>query len=321
MTRVRELMATTPLATLCSVGLCTLVYLYQVVDGPELTNYTLCARNVLYLHEFYRVITSGLFHGGMMHIGMNMMSTLAVGGLLERTYGTLQLACTILWGLLLVPAIELTAAYVLDKVFGYEHLMYQHSVGFSGVLFQLSVLEANLNPHGSRSVFGVCKVSSKAYPWAMLVALQFILPQVSFWGHLSGILVGTLQLHGCFRNLFPSTKKWREMEQWPIMQPIQQRANYIAVPNSSVDYDHDNSNSSTPWPIFASILGLGYILCNLIRNVGQTLRYIIFGNVGSISDPSNNLQQRQATSEDDEEDIELQAALVMSMQRDDESND
>ena len=39
-------------------------------------------------------------------------------------------------------------------------MMLQHSLGFSGVIFQLSVMESNLSPSRTRSVFGVLQVSS-----------------------------------------------------------------------------------------------------------------------------------------------------------------
>jgi len=317
MSRLQQLMTTTPLATLCTVVICCLVFCYQVIDSPELTRFTLCARNVVYLHEFYRIISSGLFHGGFLHIGMNMMSTLAIGGLLERTYGTLQQIITILWGLILVPTTEILVALTLYKIFRYENLMYQNSVGFSGVLFQLSVLEANLNPHGSRSVFGFCQVSSRAYPWAMLLVLQFILPNVSFWGHLSGIVVGTLQLLGAFHHIMPSKAFLMDLEQKPFMLSIKQRPNFISTPSAGDNLHEDGCN---PVLIRASLVGVGNNVCVFLRNMMQTISYIIYGN-----NISNNTTQGLGDigitnlSQEPEENLELQAALILSLQREEES--
>jgi rhomboid domain-containing protein 1 len=101
--------------------------------------------------------------------------------------------------------------------------MTQNCIGFSGVIFHLLVLEthhstttttnnaANDN-NRTRNVFGLFEVSSKAYPYALLVAIQFIMPHVSFLGHLSGIIIGTMQCHGVLDRLFPSYERLREWE-------------------------------------------------------------------------------------------------------------
>ena len=90
--------------------------------------------------------------------------------------------------------------------------MYQHSVGFSGVLFHLSVLECHYGPLQPRSLFGMVSVSPTLYPWVLLVALQFIMPQLSFWGHLSGIIVGTLQVHGYLNVILPTESTMRDLD-------------------------------------------------------------------------------------------------------------
>ncbi|KAL9186217.1 hypothetical protein ACHAXT_005455 [Thalassiosira profunda] len=203
-----DTLASIPLATRSIVGVCILIYAYQLLFDPPLHHFTMCPNLVLYQHEFYRIITSALFHANLMHIAMNMMSTMAIGGSLERQLGTLMLGITISWGILLTSAIYILISWLLHLIFGYEGMMLQHSVGFSGVIFQLSVLESSLSPNRTRSVFGVFTVSSKMYPWALLVALQFIMPQISFLGHLSGILVGTLQYFGMLDKIFPSETKW-----------------------------------------------------------------------------------------------------------------
>ena len=45
---------------------------------------------------------------------------------------------------------------------------------------------------------------SRLYPWALLVAMQVLIPGVSFLGHLGGILVGDLELRGFLDVLLPS---------------------------------------------------------------------------------------------------------------------
>ncbi len=66
----------------------------------------------------------------------------------------------------------------------------ESAVGFSGVLFSLAVLESSSSGGATRSLFGFVSVPTKYYPWAMLIAMQVMMPSVSFLGHLSGLLLG-----------------------------------------------------------------------------------------------------------------------------------
>ena len=65
----------------------------------------------------------------------------------------------------------------------------QHSVGFSGVLFALVVVDIHKSDVPTRSVMGFVSVPARWYPWALLVLLQLMIPNVSFLGHFSGILL------------------------------------------------------------------------------------------------------------------------------------
>lgn len=44
----------------------------------------------------------------------------------------------------------------------------------------------------------------QAYPWALLVFWQLLMPAVSFWGHLGGLLAGELFVRGWLKALVPS---------------------------------------------------------------------------------------------------------------------
>ena len=202
MSRWQELIKNTPVTTLFIIFLCSVLHLLQVTVGPPLSAVSLSPRLVLGTGDLYRVVSSAFYHANVMHIGMNMLSMAAVGTLVEKRVGSLSLAVTILASLLLTSLLYLTVAYLAYSWCDYTPWMYQHCVGFSGILFHLSVLECamGLQP---RSVFGVVHVPPALYPWVLLVVLQFFLPNLSFLGHLSGILVGTLQVHGFLDGLLP----------------------------------------------------------------------------------------------------------------------
>lgn len=148
-------------------------------------------------------------------------------------------------------------------------MMLQHSLGFSGVIFQLSVMESNLSPSRTRSVFGVLQVSSKMYPWALLVVLQFIMPQISFLGHLSGILIGTLQYYGVMDFLFPSVSYLRECEVSDRLAMIRRQPGYVVVP----EIVHGREAPD----IRSAILGSAGSIALFGSNICETIKVCIFG--------------------------------------------
>jgi hypothetical protein len=206
-----------------------------------------------------------------MHIGMNMMSTMAIGTSLEKQIGTFSMALTISWGILLTATIYTFTSWLLYVTFGHEKMMYQHCLGFSGVIFQLSVLEANLNPNRSRSVFGVFQVSSKMYPWALLVVLQFIMPQISFLGHLSGILLGTLQFHGVLDIIFPADSYLQNLESWTALETITLKPGFIRMPENGSPLRRETGG------LLSALLAAFGGLIVLVKNVCETIKFCIFG--------------------------------------------
>lgn len=172
----------------------------------------MCPRLVLYLHEYYRVVTSALFHGNLMHIGMNMLSTFHLSAMLEKRLGTLPHLMTTMGAILCTSGVYLLVSWVASLLCGYDAWMYQHSVGFSGVLFHFCVLECHLISSGPRSLFGVIHVPPQWYPWALLILLQLFLPNLSFLGHLSGILTGTLHYYGVLSVITIG----RDVDEWVV---------------------------------------------------------------------------------------------------------
>ena len=271
MSRAAETLAKIPVATLSIMSVCSFVFVFQFLCDPAIHHFTLCPRLVIYMSEYYRFITSALFHGNIMHIGMNMMSTMAIGSNLEKRIGTLATATTILWGIQLTSFIYTFIAWVLYVVCGYEHLMNQHSVGFSGVIFQLAVLEANLSPNRTKSVFGFINVSSRMYPWALLFVIQFIMPHISFLGHLSGILVGTLQFHGCLNAIFPSDEYLRSIEQKTSLVRLVSQPSFVKIPEAGTGIGRRSEGSA------GFLAEVGGPIALLVKNICETLKVMIFG--------------------------------------------
>lgn len=265
MSRFKELLRTTPPTTAAVVLLCCLLHLVHVTAGPSLPAVTLCPRLVLGLGEYYRLLSSAVYHGGFLHLGMNSMSMVAIGGLLEKRIGTTALMVTIWYSMILTSLLYVAVAWITYESFlNQQGMMYQHSVGFSGVLFHLSVLECHYGPLQPRNLFGMVSVSPALYPWVLLVALQFIMPNLSFWGHLSGILVGTAQAHGYLDLILPLESTLRDLDS-VIVVPITSVPSF--VPTQSV-------------PTSSSRGGLGRVLqavVTIVRQFFEAVWVILFG--------------------------------------------
>lgn len=139
------------------------------------------------------MIISNFFHLNLLHILFNMLSFIPLGTVLERNkFGSLLFFYLILLFSVLISMMNFIlslVAYYLD--IGYSY--YSCSVGFSGCIFAL--LTIHCFNDNLVSLYGITRIPSKLYPWAILIITNFILPMTSFVGHLSGILIGTLCMY------------------------------------------------------------------------------------------------------------------------------
>ncbi len=172
--RLQEYVSNIPFATLCLLIFNVFVHIFMFVTDYDVGPFTFFPYNVLYKGEWYRVFTSAFLHGGLMHIGMNMMSLLALGGALEPSYGTTRFYYVTILSIVLEGIFYVTMTFLCAIVSGDISYMYSNSIGYSGVLFSYAVIEAFHSPVQSRSVFGCFNVPTKAYPFVLLVILQVI---------------------------------------------------------------------------------------------------------------------------------------------------
>ena len=88
--RLTEFVGNTPIYTIILLALNISIHIIVFVTSYPVNELTFSPYHIYYKSEYYRVITSAFLHGGIMHIGMNMMSLVALGGILEPNYGTLK---------------------------------------------------------------------------------------------------------------------------------------------------------------------------------------------------------------------------------------
>lgn len=124
--------------------------------------------------EWWRIVTSGFLHYGVLHLGMNMFILLLIGRLLEPTLGGLRFGLLYAVGLL------------------------------GGSLGALLVEPGGLTAGASGAVFGIAAAvvvaeRSGASRWGnsgmlglliLNIVLGFLIPNVSVGGHLGGMIAG-----------------------------------------------------------------------------------------------------------------------------------
>jgi membrane associated rhomboid family serine protease len=269
--RLSETVAKTPPATRGIVAICLGIYALQVAMDLDLERFTMCPQLVLYIHEYYRIVTSALFHGNLMHIGMNMLSVFHLSTLLEQRLGTLPHLVSTLGAILLTSLVYISIAWIASTLLEYDEWMYQHSVGFSGVLFHFCVLECNLSSNTSRSIFGMFHVPTYVYPWVLLVLLQFFIPNLSFLGHLSGILTGYFQYYG----LVDICTVGADLDSWSACSWLVQRPSFVSAPSSN--NDNHQRVFQEPMALVHSVRGGCWTLWKTVGHILEAVSVCIFG--------------------------------------------
>ena len=238
-------MMTVGTAVVIGVNILAAIWEFAWLPSSELRFYTLLPAAILNRGEWYRILSSAYLHAGAMHLGVNMLSTAAVGRALETRWGTWRFLGWVFWSAPLAGATHVCLAWLLSLA-GFNEFLRQPSIGFSGVLFALVVSET-WRSDARRSLFGMVEVPAKAYPFAMLAAMQIFLPNISFLGHLAGLVVGALEYSGCFFFL-PPTKSIATLLDEQVLRrcpPLPPAIAYVSVATAVDTLEVSSSSSSS----------------------------------------------------------------------------
>jgi len=182
-----------------------------------------------------------------------------------------------------VSCAELLMAVFAMYVCGWTGWIDGHSLGFSGTLFHLLVIQCKINPSMDQSVFGLFRVSSKTYPYASLVAIQLILPNVSFLGHLCGIIVGEIHTMGYLNCILPSAQRLRLLDESTLTRRIisSGRENYVKTPFSddifNTSFARRESSPSSLSSRRTAVVRFLSTGCNFVKDAVLSLKVMIFG--------------------------------------------
>lgn len=209
----RDFMNSLHFGTRSLVIFMTVFYILQLtLFDPSWTGYiTINPYSVIAKGEVWRLVTSMFGHLGILHLVMNMMSLTFLGMTLETTIGTLSFFYHIVIFGIAANLVYVGIAYMM--AFGGDgSLVVSQALGFSGVLFVLIVIDVDLSGGDQRSIFGLFAVPAWLYPWVMLVFMSMLMPNVSFIGHFSGIVVGYMYKWHLLSWLAPSARTFSRIE-------------------------------------------------------------------------------------------------------------
>ena len=169
------------LVTKILLGLCVVVYVLQVL-APGLATQSLDFRlgflPVLAAHEPWRFLTTAFLHANYMHLGFNMWALWVLGGTLEPVLGRWRFASVYLLSALGGS----TAIYWLSWP-GTESWI-TLTVGASGAVFGLFSAMFIVQRRFGRDTSGIVALV------AINAVISFLGANISWQGHLGGLLVG-----------------------------------------------------------------------------------------------------------------------------------
>ncbi|KAK9868453.1 hypothetical protein WJX84_008327 [Apatococcus fuscideae] len=186
-TTVQVWFTSIPLLTRSLLVLCVGLYLVQLLTGQDDLSFVCLAPAATVTQlQVWRIITSPLFHVGLLHVAFNMMAFVPCGSGLERLLGTLLLAHHVVLVMLLGGALYIGASWILAvlPIQLFRDPLLGCGVGLSGVVFGLIVLDTHHSGVSQRSIFGLFNVPARVYPWALLVN------PVQGQGHTTGSMGG-----------------------------------------------------------------------------------------------------------------------------------
>ena len=130
-------------------------------------------------HEWYRLVTAMFLHGGLIHIGFNMMVLMDLGPMVEEVYGSARY--------LFLYVVMGIASFLVSALAGH------FSVGASGAILGLAGLLIAITT--KRGGMYMKELRSRLISWVVTIfALGFLMTgmRTDNWAHFGGLAAGFL---------------------------------------------------------------------------------------------------------------------------------
>ncbi|XP_010258485.1 PREDICTED: RHOMBOID-like protein 13 [Nelumbo nucifera] len=179
-------------ATSCIIGLCSVVWFYIQKKNIAYAHVGLSYETAIEGHH-WRIITSAFSHISVIHLVFNMSALWSLGvveqlghmGLGIKFYLHYTLVLVVLSGILV-----LGTYHVLIQKYKLDYFRRVTAVGYSCVVFGWMTILSVKQPASKLDLFGFLSLPISFAPFESLIFTSIIVPQASFLGHLSGIIVG-----------------------------------------------------------------------------------------------------------------------------------
>ncbi|KAF6169851.1 hypothetical protein GIB67_034243 [Kingdonia uniflora] len=157
-TRLGQWWEGVPFLTSAIVIVCGVIYLICLFVGYDsFVEICFLPSSVVSRFQVYRIFTSVVFHGSLLHVLFNMLALVPLGSELERIMGSVRLLLVIILvatsNALLHVLIALLVAH--NPLYAKGYLMNECAIGFSGILFSMIVIETSLSGAQSRRLLSM----------------------------------------------------------------------------------------------------------------------------------------------------------------------
>lgn len=179
-------------ATSCIIGICSAIWLYINKRNIGYTHVGLSYENAINGHH-WRIITSAFSHVSIIHLVFNMSALWSLGVVEQLSHVGLGIEFYLHYTLVLLVlsgVFVLWAYHILVEKFKFEYFRRVTAVGYSCVVFGWMTILSVKQPSSKLELFGFLSLPISFAPFESLIFTSIIVPQASFIGHLSGIIVG-----------------------------------------------------------------------------------------------------------------------------------
>ncbi|XP_057499775.1 RHOMBOID-like protein 13 [Actinidia eriantha] len=179
-------------ATSCIIGICSAIWFYIQKKNIGYSHVGVSYETAIEGH-YWRIITSAFSHISVLHLVFNMSALWSLGVVERLGYMGLGIEFYLHYTLVLVVLsgmLVLGAYHVLIQKFKLEYFRRVTAVGYSCVVFGWMTILSVKQPSTKLELFGFLSLPISFAPFESLIFTSIIVPQASFMGHLSGIIVG-----------------------------------------------------------------------------------------------------------------------------------
>ncbi|KAL6970742.1 RHOMBOID-like protein 13 [Sarracenia purpurea var. burkii] len=179
-------------ATSCIIGLCTSIWFYIQKKNIGYSHVGMSYETAIEGH-YWRIITSAFSHISVIHLVFNMSALWSLGVIEQLGHMGLGIEFYLHYTLVLVllsGTLVVGAYHVLIRKFKLEYFRRVTAVGYSCVVFGWMTILSAKQPSSKLDLFGFLSLPISFAPFESLIFTSIIVPQASFVGHLSGIIVG-----------------------------------------------------------------------------------------------------------------------------------